>query len=157
MKKDRRFFAGLVGVGAVVTYLIWTGLSGTMLYFVTPSELLAKIEAEPMTARQTQRVGGLLVPGTHEHSLQEQLHTFVIMDPANPEIRFDVEYRHALPDTFTDDPTMEVELVIEGMYLAGDGENSSRFIATKVLAKCGSRYEAYPEQEVAITPTVGER
>jgi cytochrome c-type biogenesis protein CcmE len=151
MRKDRRFLAGLIGVGGVVTYLIWTGISGTMLWFVTPAELLARIQEEPATATQSWRVGGMLVPNSHEHSLQESLHRFVVQDPVNPDVQFEVEFHHSLPDTFTDDPTMEVELVMEGTYL-GDG----RFVATEVLAKCGSRYEKIPEQDVAMTGGVIE-
>ena len=144
MKRDRRFLAGLVGVGAVVTYLIWTGISGTMLFFVTPSELLARIDESPAAVNQSWRVGGMLVPLSHTHSFEEQLHRFVVADPENPDIQIDVEYHHSLPDTFTDDPSMEVELVIEGTFQPGDGEGRGRFVATEVLAKCGSRYEAMP-------------
>ena len=47
-----------------------------------------------------------------------------------------VEFRDALPDTFTD----EVEVVLEGKLRADGG-----FEATTLLTKCGSRYEAAPE------------
>jgi cytochrome c-type biogenesis protein CcmE len=49
---------------------------------------------------------------------------------------FQAEYRDALPDTFSDD----VEVVMEGR-LREDGV----FEATTLLTKCGSRYEAAPE------------
>ena len=38
MKKNGRFMVGLVGVAAVVTYLIWTGVSETMQNNLTPEE-----------------------------------------------------------------------------------------------------------------------
>ena len=41
--KNGRFMVGLVGVAAVVTYLIWTGVSETMVYYLTPVELMAKV------------------------------------------------------------------------------------------------------------------
>ncbi|MDE3013573.1 MAG: cytochrome c maturation protein CcmE, partial [Gemmatimonadota bacterium] len=47
------------------------------------------------------------------------------------------EYRAALPDTFTD----KSEVVLEGR-LRADGV----FEATTLLTKCGSRYEASPEE-----------
>ena len=49
MKKNGRFMVGLVGVAAVVTYLIWTGVSETMVYYLTPSELMAKVEVDSKT------------------------------------------------------------------------------------------------------------
>ena len=36
VKKNGRFMVGLVGVAAVVSYLIWTGVSETMVYYLTP-------------------------------------------------------------------------------------------------------------------------
>ena len=46
MKKDSRFMVGLVGVAAVVSYLIWTGVSETMVYYLTPVELMEKVESD---------------------------------------------------------------------------------------------------------------
>ena len=51
-------------------------------------------------------------------------------------VTFPVEFRDALPDTFTDD----AEVVLEGR-LRGDGV----FEAETLQTKCGSRYEAAPE------------
>lgn len=141
MHRDRRFFAGLVGVGAVVTYLIWTGISDTMVYYMTPSELIAKVEASPETRDQGVRVSGMLVPGSYEYSTAELLHKFVVSDPNDPSIEIPVEFRHPLPDTFNDSGDVDVQVVMEGRYRA-DGV----FQATEVLTKCGSRYEAVPEQ-----------
>jgi cytochrome c-type biogenesis protein CcmE len=58
------------------------------------------------------------------------------MDLVDESVTFPVEWRDALPDTFTD----EVEVVLEGRMRA-DGV----FEATTMLTKCGSRYEASPE------------
>ena len=62
------------------------------------------------------------------------VHTLYEADPRTA--RMVVEYRDALPDTFTDD----VEVVLEGRMDA-----AGAFQATTVLTKCGSRYEASPE------------
>jgi cytochrome c-type biogenesis protein CcmE len=59
-----------------------------------------------------------------------------VRDLADGSVTFPVEYRNALPGTFTD----EVEVVLEGR-LRSDGV----FEATTLLTKCGSRYEAAPE------------
>ncbi len=137
MKKHGRFMVGLVGVAAVVTYLIWTGVSETMVYYLTPQELLARVEADPSFRNLGVKVSGMVVPGTYERVPGELLHRFTVRDLADPSITFPVEYRDALPDTFTD----EAEVVLEGR-LREDGV----FEATTLLTKCGSRYEASPEE-----------
>jgi len=83
------------------------------------------------------KVSGDVLPGSYAPSSDELLHTFVVLDPDDPEIQLTVHFRHPLPDTFTD----EAEVVMEGRY-AGNGV----FEATEVLTKCGSRYEALPEE-----------
>jgi cytochrome c-type biogenesis protein CcmE len=62
------------------------------------------------------------------------------MDMVDESVSFTVEWRDALPDTFTD----EVEVVLEGR-LRADGV----FEATTMLTKCGSRYEAAPTEAPA--------
>lgn len=137
MKKHGRFMVGLVGVAAVVSYLIWTGVSETMVYYLTPVELMEKVEADPTFHEVGVKVGGQVVPGTYERVEGELLHTFTVRDLADEAVTFPVEYRDALPGTFTD----EVEVVLEGR-LRADGV----FEATTLLTKCGSRYEAAPEE-----------
>ncbi len=137
MSRDRRFFAGLVGVATVVTWLIWTGISDTMVYYLTPSELMDRMNATPELVEQGVKVSGNVVPGSYERSTAELLHTFLVSDPKHPEVTLTVHFRHPLPDTFSE----EAEVVMEGRYM-GDGV----FEAHEVLTKCGSRYEAAPEE-----------
>lgn len=137
MSRDRRFFVGLVGVAAVVSWLVWTGISDTMVYYLTPSELVERAQAYPASLERGVKVSGDVVPGSYERAADELLHTFRVVDPDHPEAVLTVHFRHPLPDTFTD----EAEVVMEGRYL-GDGI----FEATEVLTKCGSRYEALPEE-----------
>ena len=139
MKKHGRFMVGLVGVAAVISYLIWTGVSSTMVYYLTPGELLERVEADPTFHDVGVKVSGKVVPGTYQRVEGELLHTFLVRDLADEELTFTVEYRDALPDTFTDD----VEVVLEGR-LTPDGV----FEANTLLTKCGSRYEAAPEDLV---------
>ena len=136
MKKNGRFMVGLVGVAAVVTYLIWTGVSETMVYYMTPVELMEKVEADPTFHDVGVKVGGQVVPGSYSRVEGELLHVFTVHDLVDENTTFVVEYRDALPDTFTD----AVEVVLEGR-LRPDGV----FEATTLLTKCGSRYEAAPE------------
>jgi cytochrome c-type biogenesis protein CcmE len=140
VKKNGRFMVGLVGVAAVVTYLIWTGVSETMVYYLTPVELMARVEADPTFRDVGVKVSGQVVKGSYTQGRGgeegELLHSFVVHDLADPSVTFPVEFRDAMPDTFTD----EVEVVMEGR-LRDDGV----FEATTLLTKCGSRYEAAPE------------
>lgn len=141
MARNGRFMVGLVGVAAVVTYLIWTGVSDTMVYYLTPAELEAKISADPTFRDVGVKVSGRVVPGTHVEVDGQLLHRFDIHDLDNPDVVFTVEYDDVLPDTFSDSESMVVDAVIEGRFRP-DGV----FEATSVLTKCGSRYEASPEE-----------
>jgi len=134
--KNGRFFVGLVGVALVVTYLVWTGISDTMVYYLTPTELMAKVDEDPSFRSVGVKVSGKVVPGTYRQGDGELEHLFQVQDIQNPEISFPVRYEDVLPDTFNDD----VEVVLEGRF-GDDGV----FQATTLLTKCGSRYEAAPE------------
>lgn len=137
MRRDRRFFAGLGVVTLAVTWLIWTGISETMVYYLTPTELMARAEADPLHAERGVRVSGHVVPGSYASASGELLHTFQVFDPGEPEVVLTVHFRHPIPDTFND----EAEVVMEGRYLGG-----GIFEASEVLTKCGSRYEAMPDE-----------
>ena len=136
MKKNGRFMVGLVGVATVVTYLIWTGVSETMMYYLTPVELMERVEADPTFHDVGVKVSGKVVSGSYSRVEGELLHVFTVRDLIDESVTFQAEFRDALPDTFTDD----VEVVLEGR-LRADGV----FEATTLLTKCGSRYEAAPE------------
>jgi len=56
-----RFFVGLAGVTLVVTYLIWTGVSETMVYYLTPTELIERVEADPTFRELGVKVSGRLI------------------------------------------------------------------------------------------------
>jgi len=141
MASNRRFLVGLVAVAAVVGYLTWTGITDTMVYYLTPVELVERVGADPAFSGTGVKVGGKVVEGSYGRVDGELLHTFQVADLVDPGIRFPVEYRDAMPDTFSDD----VEVVLEG-HLRDDGV----FEANTLLTKCGSRFEAAPE-EIAAT------
>jgi cytochrome c-type biogenesis protein CcmE len=136
MKKNGRFMVGLVGVATVVTYLVWTGVSEAMVYYLTPTELVQKVSADPTFRDVGVRISGQVVPGSYSRAEGQLLHHFTIHDLEDPSVTIPVEYRDALTDTFSDD----VEVVLEGR-LGDDGV----FRATTLTTKCASRYEAAPE------------
>jgi cytochrome c-type biogenesis protein CcmE len=145
MRRDKRFFIGLIGVGAVVVYLVVTGISATMQWSMTPAELFARAAENPEeVGRRSHRVTGTIVPGSHSTSTTELRHLFVVQDPEDASVTLTVEFTEPLPATFSDTGEMEMEAVMEGVYRA-DGV----FEAKTVLTKCGSRYEAIPTEEVA--------
>ena len=144
MPKHGRFLVGLVGVALVVTYLIWTGVSKTMVYYLTPTELMARVTADPSFRDQGVKVGARVVPGSYHKAGSGHPHTFVVHDVEDESVTFTVEYAGDMPDTFTDSPDMIVDAVVEGRY-----REDGVFVATTVLTKCGSRYEATPEQLTA--------
>ncbi len=139
MRDNGRFFAGLGGVALVVTYLIWTGVSETMLYYLTPVELIARVAEDPTFHEVGVKVSGRVVQGSWTRAPDELLHHFTVADLEDESITFRVEYRDKLPDTFND--TEIVDVVVEGRY-----REDGLFEATVVLAKCGSRYEATQEE-----------
>ena len=136
MNKHSRFMVGLVSVAAVVSCLMWTTASKTMVYYLTPVELMAKVKDDPTFHEVGVKVSGKVLPGTYKRVDGELLHTFMVRDLADESVTFPVEFRDALPDTFTDD----TEVVLEGRF-RGDRV----FEAETLLTKCGSRYEAAPE------------
>jgi cytochrome c-type biogenesis protein CcmE len=138
MPKNSRFLVGLVGVAAVVTYLIWTGASQTVQYYLTPSELVDKVAADPSFHDVGVKVGARIVPNSYVKG--DGVHRFVVEDPEKLEVTFPVEYTGDLPDTFNDRPEMVVDAVMDGRF-----RDDGVFVATTVLTKCGSRYEASPE------------
>ncbi len=135
--KNGRFFVGLVGVALVVTYLVWTGINDTMVYYLTPTELVAKVSEDPAFHSVGVKVSGKVVPGSYEKGDGELVHLFDVHDIEHTEVLFPVVYSGVLPDTFTD----EIEVVLEGRF----GEDGV-FRAKTLLTKCGSRYEAAPEE-----------
>lgn len=136
MKVHGRFMVGLVGVAAVVSYLVWTGVSETMVYYLTPAELMAKVASDPTFKEVGVKMSGKVVPGTYARVDGELLHRFEVRDLSDESLTFWVEYRDALPDTFSEDS----EVVLEGRL-----DDSGVFQATTLLTKCGSRYEASQE------------
>ena len=136
--KNGRFFVGLVGVAGVVGYLMWTGISDSMVYYLTPVELMARVEADPAFHGVGVKVSGRVVEGSWERGTGGTgAHRFVVADLERPEVLFEVLFEDVVPDTFND----TAEVVLEGTY-GTDGV----FVAHTVLTKCGSRYEAAEEE-----------
>jgi cytochrome c-type biogenesis protein CcmE len=132
MKAGTKFLIGALVIVAGVAGLIVSGVKETGVYFLTPSELVAKTQADPTFHDVGLKVGAHVVPGSVKRDPGGRTIDFRISDGAN---EFPVTYTGLVPDTFTD--ASNIEVIVEGKY-GRDGV----FHATEVLAKCGSRYEA---------------
>jgi cytochrome c-type biogenesis protein CcmE len=114
---------------------MFTGMKDSMVYYHTPSELVAKVAADPSYREVAVKVAGRVAPGSVHFDQRTLDLRFDVVDIENPSTRFPVHYQGPLPDTFEEGR----DVVAEGHY-AKDG-----FEASTVLTKCGSRYEATAE------------
>lgn len=139
MPKQTKF---LVIVAAIILTLAWMGVSGakeSATYYVTLEELLAL--DNPGSKRI--RVGGDVSDGSivrHADRVEFTLHQ---QDEAMASAKtLEVIYTgdDPLPDTFRD----KAQALCDG-FLRADG----KFEATKIQAKCASKYEAAPDGEAA--------
>ena len=136
MKKQRKFLVGGGTVAALVGYLMFTGMKDAMVYYHTPTELIAKTAQDPTYRENTVKVGGRVVPGSVDFEERTLDLRFTVVDVETGEASFPVEYTGPLPDTFKDG----IDVVVEGRMNA-----AGTFEASTVLTKCGSRYEAGAE------------
>jgi len=132
MRAGTKFIIGGGIVLATVGYLMATGIKETGVYYLTPSELATRVQADHSFYNVGVKMGARVVKGSITRDVASQTITFRATDGQNS---WPVVYRGLAPDTFTD----EVDVVVEGR-LQSDGV----FRATTLLAKCGSRYEAAP-------------
>jgi cytochrome c-type biogenesis protein CcmE len=132
MKAGTRFAIGAGVIVAAIALLIYTGVSQTGVYFLSPSELLARTQTDPSFHEVGLKVGAKVVRGSIRRDPSTQRIDFEVGDSTG---RFPVTYQGLVPDTFTD--ANEIEVIMAGK-LGRDGV----FHPTEVLAKCGSRYES---------------
>jgi cytochrome c-type biogenesis protein CcmE len=134
MKPRTKFLIGGGLVLATAGYLMASSISETGMYYLTPTELATKLQADPSLRDVGVKLGARVVPGSIRRHEGGREYAFVVTDGAR---NVDVVYRGIAPDTFTDG----VDVVLEGRMTA-DGT----FRATTLLAKCASRYENAPEK-----------
>jgi cytochrome c-type biogenesis protein CcmE len=131
-RKQKRLttvIAGLLLLGAAAA-LVLTALKENLVYFKSPTEILA----EPPTNSRSIRLGGLVEEGSLERQADGVTMLFAITDLSNS---VPVTYKGILPDLFR-----EGQGVITQGKLGPDGV----FLADEVLAK---HDETYMPPEVA--------
>jgi cytochrome c-type biogenesis protein CcmE len=134
MKPRTRFLIGAGLVLGVAGYLMASSISQTGVYYFTPTEMSAKLTADPSLHGVGMKLGARVVPGSIRREAGGREYAFTVTDGART---VPVVYRGIAPDTFTDG----VDVVVEGR-MGQDGT----FRATTLLAKCASRYENAPEK-----------
>ena len=130
--RTKFLIGGLLVLGGA-GYLMASSIEQTGIYFLTPSELAAKVGTDASFHDTGIKLGARVVPGTIRREGGGKIHHFQVTDGAQT---YAVTYRGIAPDTFTDG----VDVVVEGR-LNRDGT----FQATTLLAKCASRYENAPD------------
>jgi cytochrome c-type biogenesis protein CcmE len=128
-----RKMIGLVGAILVLGgfgYLIWGGLGSNLVYFLTPSELLARGDAAYETPV---RLGGQVVPGSIDWNADALDLRFRVTDGTDTLL---VQSSGAPPAMFKD--TMGV--VVEGSY-----GREGVFRSTNLMVQHSNEYKAPPE------------
>lgn len=128
-KKLMGLFGAVLVLGGFA-YLVWGGLGSNLVYFLTPSELLAKGDAAYETPV---RLGGQVVPGSISWDADALDLRFRVTDG---DTALDVISKGAPPAMFKD--TMGV--VVEGKY-----ERSGVFHSTNLMVQHSNEYKAPPE------------
>ncbi len=134
--KNTKFYLLGVVVLLVIGYLMYTGLQGSMVYYLTPTELQAKA---PTIQGQTVRVAGKVGIGTTVRDAVKQELQFSVTDG---KVSIPVYYKGTPPDTFQED----YDVVAEGKYTS-----SGTFEAKTLLVKCPSKYEAKDQNGSKVT------
>jgi len=130
--KRTKFVIGGFVILAAIASLGWYAMSQNAVYYYEVAEVMDGGAAENV------RVAGTLVNGTVEQGQVGDPLKFKIHDKGDETQVLYVTYTGAVPDTFKDEP--DVEVVVEGDY-----SGSGTFDANFLLAKCPSKYEAAAE------------
>lgn len=135
-KRSWWLLAGLLAIGGGVLLLVFNSGDNAVAYAYQVDEL--KEQAAELGERQV-RVQGVLVSGTLDKQDEPCLFSFLMHKAgAKGSEPLKVEYPQCIvPDTFRDVKGVDVEVTAEGR-MSPDGY----LLATKIFAKCPSKYEA---------------
>ena len=125
--------AGGLIVGTIC-YLIFSGISESMVYYYSVSEVKAR---KADLAGKGIRVNGHVLAGSIRRYEGGTGVDFAVVEKKTEET-LSVTYAGLIPDTFKEN----AEVVVEGIY---DPRNPT-FQATTLLAKCPSKYEALGDE-----------
>jgi cytochrome c-type biogenesis protein CcmE len=125
MKRKTKFIVGGVVIVAALAYLIYAGVSQSVVYFVTPSEL----GAAPVPGK-SYRLGGMVLPGTLKWEPRSLDLRFTLSDG---QASVPVRHRGTPPDLFAEG---------RGAVVEGTWSRDGYFQASTILAKHSEEYKA---------------
>ncbi|HEX9124890.1 MAG TPA: cytochrome c maturation protein CcmE [Methylomirabilota bacterium] len=125
MSRRGKFVAGGLVIVAAIAYLIWSGVSQSVVYFVTPSELLAA----PVPSK-IYRLGGLVQPGSLKWEPKSLNLSFTLSDG---KASVPVKHKGTPPDLFAEG---------RGAVVEGSWTKEGYFKASLILAKHSEEYKA---------------
>lgn len=145
MPHPKFLIAGVLILGAI-SYLMFSGIGGSVVYYYTVSELTAKA---PEIGERGVRLSGHVLSGSIKRDDSLSRVEFLVEEKATART-MRVAYRGIVPDTFKDG----AEVVVEGTF----DPDKNLFAAHNLLAKCPSKYEGKQEggDTVDSGPTSGE-
>jgi cytochrome c-type biogenesis protein CcmE len=134
-KSQKKFLVGSAIIVGAIGYLIYTGVQASGSYYKTVSEVLAMGQA---ASTLSLRLEGKVAPGTVEKDATNLKLNFHLTDKSQKSIP--VYYEGVIPDMFHDN----IDVVVEGKL-----SENGKFVATKLLTSCPSRYDAAKEMKKA--------
>ena len=123
--RRKKFILGGVVILAALGYLIYSGVSQSVVYFVTPSEL----KAQPVSGK-AYRLGGMVEPGSLKWEPKSLSLTFTLSDGKGT---VPIRHKGTPPDLFAEGRGA----VVEGTW-SGEGY----FNAKLIMAKHSEEYKA---------------
>ncbi len=127
MQKKIKYLFGFLLIAGVLVYLLFTTFSSSLQYYVTASELL---KAQNNYRGKILKVAGMAKGVVRAEEGGASVYHFTVVEEG---ALLSVIYKGIVPDTFKDN----AQVVVTGT-LNPDGT----FIATEILAKCASKYQA---------------
>jgi cytochrome c-type biogenesis protein CcmE len=121
----RKFIVGGLVILAALAYLVYSGVSQSVVYFVTPSEL----QAAPV-AGKAYRLGGMVKPGTLTWDPKKVELSFTLSDG---QASVPIRHKGTPPDLFAEG---------RGAVVEGTWTTEGYFKAALIMAKHSEEYKA---------------
>lgn len=132
MSRRGKFVAGGLVIAAALAYLVYAGVSQSVVYFVTPSEL----HAAPVPGK-AYRLGGMVQAGTVKWDAKSVELAFALSDG---QASVPVKHKGTPPDLFAEG---------RGAVVEGTWTHDGYFRASLIMAKHSEEYKAPHDQDKA--------
>jgi len=127
---QKKLLIGGTMIAVGVAYLIYAGLQGASVYYVTVEEFLAQKDQPGQTGV---RIAGTVASGSIRRATNAREVLFEIQGNTGA-MTMPVYYKGSIPDIFRDGAT----IVIEGKFQP----EQQRFYAATLMTSCPSKYES---------------